>query len=208
MKILFARWQALTEKFNAEPGSAERLYNDIEMAYGHRNRHYHNLSHLEFMFEEIDRENINDVHLEYATWYHDIVYKPGNLSSEMKSSIIANEALNQLGVTQDIITKVCQMIIATKDHSCDPIDEVTASFIDVDMSILGSASPVYKQYAESIRKEAAWLPDILYRKARLDFLTSLDLRESLFITETFKCKYEHQARQNIEEEKQLLNGPS
>lgn len=198
--FLHTRWHAGVSAFNASPDITEHLYKNIEQAYGGVNRHYHNLSHLEFMFAEIDRENIGNAIIEFATWYHDVIYKPGSNRNERKSADIARHALASLGAKPALIDKVAGMILATRHHTCDPGDEATALFLDVDMAILGTDDGAYQRYADAVRKEVWWLPDFTYRKARSEFLASLTQRDSIFLTPRFHTRYETQARENIEKE--------
>lgn len=200
MNILRNRWHMLTEKFNAPIEVTEGLFESIEGAYSGVNRHYHNLSHLEFMFAEIDRENIGDTQIEFATWYHDAVYKPGSKRNEQKSADVARHALTSLGAEPKLIEKVNDMIMATRHHACDPDDETIALFLDVDMAILGTQPAVYRRYADAVRKEIRWLPDFIYRKTRSEFLATLKQRDALFLTPRFYARYEKQARENIERE--------
>lgn len=204
MDNLLIRWRAITDKLNAPKSLVEHGYHDIKKAYSGVNRHYHTLSHLAFMFAEVDREDIKDDGIEFAIWYHDLVYRAGSASNERKSADIASHALTNLGLPQNKIIKIKQMIMATKDHVCEPGDKATALFLDIDMSILGAQSTIYQHYSDSIRKEMFWLPLALYRKARLDFLRSLEYRDTLFLTEIFQQRYEKQARKNIAEEQDFL----
>lgn len=202
--FLHARWHAGVSTFKASRDITEPLYKDIEQAYGGVNRHYHNLSHLEFMFAEIDREDIDNIAVEFATWYHDFIYKPGSKRNERKSADIARHALASLGAKPALIDKVAGMILATRHHACDPGDETTALFLDVDMAILGTDEAAYQRYADAVRMEVWWLPDFAYRKARSDFLTSLMQRNTIFLTPRFRARYETRARENIERELAVL----
>jgi predicted metal-dependent HD superfamily phosphohydrolase len=203
--LLHARWKTGISAFCASPDIAEDLYKDIEQAYGGANRHYHNLFHLEFMFSEIDRENIGNTAIEFATWYHDFIYRPGSKRNERKSADIARHALALLGAKPVLIDRVAGMILATRHHACDPGDETTALFLDIDMAVLGTDEVAYQRYADAVRKEVWWLPDFAYRKARSEFLASLAQRNAIFLTPRFHARYEKPARENIERELFALN---
>lgn len=200
MNTLYHRWLNLAGKLNASLEAVEQLYKNLEKAYSSADRHYHNLSHLEFMFAEIDRENIAEPAIEFATWYHDIVYKPGSKRNERKSADIAREALLTLGADRILIDKVENMIMATRGHTVDPGDETTALFLDVDIAILGAEPEVYRRYADAIRKEFRWLPDSAYQKGRAEFLASLRQRSTIFLTPGFHARHEKRARKNIDME--------
>ena len=73
----------------------------------------------------------------------------------------------------------------------------TKYLIDIDLSILGAASNIFKEYENNIRKEYKWVPKYIYQKERFEVLKSFLRRKHIFYTELFREKYEHQARTNI-----------
>jgi predicted metal-dependent HD superfamily phosphohydrolase len=74
------------------------------------------------------------------------------------------------------------------------------------MSILGSLNKVYKQYATNIRKEYRWVPSKQYVTARVEILRAFLSRERLFFTDVARDEFENQARANIFNELNGLQG--
>ncbi|MEM9929461.1 MAG: hypothetical protein AAF840_06565, partial [Bacteroidota bacterium] len=66
------------ESFDPAPTGVAVLWADLMQHYEAKGRHYHNLSHLENMFAELQKypNNISDpLALELSIFYHDYVYR-------------------------------------------------------------------------------------------------------------------------------------
>lgn len=204
--ILKDRFEALCLNFTEDKVLIEKFWNEIEKNYSGKSRHYHNLQHLENMFEEIDVvrnqiENFNNI--SFSIFYHDLIYDATSKLNEEKSADIAEERLRILGLNDENIQKIHQQILATKSHK-HSVDEDVNFLLDADLSVLGKNSQVYLEYTKQIRKEYSIYPDFLYKPGRKKVLQHfLDL-ESIFKTDYFKNKYENQARKNIEVELENL----
>ncbi|MBO6184247.1 MAG: hypothetical protein J6O88_06060 [Chryseobacterium sp.] len=204
--ILKDRFEALCLNFTEDKVLIEKFWNEIEKNYSGKSRHYHNLQHLENMFEEIDVvrnqiENFNNI--SFSIFYHDLIYDATSKLNEEKSADIAEERLRILGLNDEDIQKIHQQILATKFHK-HSVDEDVNFLLDVDLSVLGKNSQVYLEYTKQIRKEYSIYPDFLYKPGRKKVLQHfLDL-ESIFKTDYFKNKYENQARENMKVELENL----
>jgi predicted metal-dependent HD superfamily phosphohydrolase len=73
----------------------------------------------------------------FATWFHDAIQKMG-VESEGKSAELAQQALSELAVPQDISERTVQLILATKTHDANVANPDVGYFIDCDLSILGA----------------------------------------------------------------------
>ena len=91
------------------------------------------------------------------------------------------------------------MIIATKTHNINGLNEDCKIFLDLDLSILGASPEIYQQYHQAIRKEYSWVPWFLYRRSRKSILSGFLAGEHIFFTSEL-AKLEQIARQNISEE--------
>lgn len=204
--ILKDRFEALCLNFTEDKILIEKFWIEIEKNYSGKSRYYHNLQHLENMFEEIDEvkdqiKNFNNI--SFSIFYHDIIYDASSKSNEEKSADIAKERLEILGVNNDDIQRIYEQISATKSHKKSD-NEDTNFLLDADLSVLGKSSEIYLEYTKQIRKEYSIYPDFLYKPGRKKVLQHfLDL-ESIFKTDYFKNKYENQARKNIEVELENL----
>ena len=181
-----------TEEFSAIAGR-----------YNGRKRHYHNLEHVTRLLALCDELEISDPEIMLAVIYHDVIYRPGSLKNEEKSAAYARKSLGRLGVDSDRVGQVCEMILATANHLMPQDDPLTQTLLDLDMSILGSPREDYQAYADGVRKEYPWLPGVVFKKKRRQFLERVLAEEYIFHTDLFREKYEGSARANIEWELDL-----
>lgn len=206
--FLHAQWISVASQYASESSAVERLFSSIVEHYSARDRAYHNLSHIQSLLslsESLLDKIQNREAFYFAIWFHDLIYDTKKSDNEEKSAEFAVEALASLGVPEQTISLVREMILATKHHRADDLSWDMKAFLDLDTSILGAPEEVYKEYSRAIRKEYAWVPGLLYRKGRLKVLKDFLGRERIYSTEEIASKYELQARHNIAEEVRTLS---
>jgi len=177
-------------------------WTELSDAYSQPRRHYHNLTHLENLYHELVsiKTQIQDWKvLLWALFYHDAVYDTLKSNNEEKSAALAEKRMKSLGVSEEIVARVVEMILATKTHVVSENQDVNY-FTDADLSILGKDWEVYKQYAKQVRNEYAIYPDLLYNPGRKKVLKHFLEMNQIFKTDYFTQKYEEQARINIQRE--------
>lgn len=200
--ILKDRFESLCLNFTKDKILIEKFWFEIEKKYSGKSRHYHNLQHLETLFEEIEHvkdkiKNFNTI--SFSIFYHDVIYDATSKLNEEKSADVAKERLEILGLNNEDLQQVYEQILATKSHQKSENED--ANFLlDADLSVLGKTSEVYSEYTKQIRKEYSIYPDFLYKPGRKKVLQHFLELESIFKTEFFRNKYEIQARENIEYE--------
>lgn len=204
--ILKDRFVSLCLNFTQDKILIEKFWIEIEKNYSGKSRHYHNLQHLETLFEEIENvkdkiKNFNSI--SFSIFYHDVIYDATSKFNEEKSADLAKERLGIVGLNNEDVQQVYKQILATKSHKKSD-DEDTNFLLDADLSILGESSQVYLEYTTQIRKEYSIYPDFLYKLGRKKVLEHFLAFESIFKTEYFKKKYEIRARENIEFELRSL----
>ena len=200
------QFEQLCLLFTDDPDLISSLWKEIETQYAEKNRHYHNLLHLENMFRELGsvKSDLSDFNgVSFSVFYHDIIYKATSKSNEEKSALKAAERLSELGLHQNNIKIISDQILATQFHEKSE-NKDTNYLLDTDLSILGKDFEVYMEYTRKIRKEYSIYPDLLYKPGRKKVLTHFLELDSIFKTDYFKEKYEIQARSNIAAEIQLL----
>lgn len=175
------------------------LWNEIELNYLDKKRHYHTLSHLENLLNELlvvkDKiENWNTIL--FTLFYHDIIYNVLKSDNEEQSAKLAEKRMKQLNVPNPIIENCTSQILATKKHE-DNTDLDTNYFTDADLSILGKQEEVYKDYSKNIRLEFLYYPSVIYNKGRIGILNHFLNLNQIFKTKYFHSKFEIQAKQNI-----------
>ncbi|MCQ9635407.1 hypothetical protein MP477_10610 [Chryseobacterium sp. WG23] len=204
--ILQDRFLELCLLFTNNQALIQSLWKEIEKKHSEKGRYYHNLSHLENMFQELERvkSNISDFSaVSFSVFYHDFIYEPTSKSNEEKSAAAAGKRLKEIGLPYDTILTISKQVLATKSHQRSE-DEDTNYLLDADLSILGKDLEAYLAYTNMIRKEYSIYPDFLYKPGRKKVLQHFLELESIFKTEYFKDRYEIQAKNNIAAEIQLL----
>ena len=185
----------------------ENSWTEIDKKYSEKTRYYHNLLHIQNLFEEIEqvKENIKNFEIvSFSVFYHDIIYSATSKSNEEKSADYAAKRLTGLNLNKNDIKTVCNQILATKSHQKSD-DSDTNYLLDADLSILGKNFQIYSQYIQKIRKEYSIYPDFVYKPGRKKVLQHfLDL-ENIYKTEFFREKYEATARKNLIAELENLN---
>ncbi len=200
------RFVQLCFPFTKDQDLIARLWKEIETKYTEKGRHYHDLLHLERMFEEFEaiKDSISEFSLiSFAVFYHDVIYDATSKSNEEKSASTAEKRLTELDLGKEEIAIISAQILATKSHQNSENSDINY-LLDADLSVLGKDWETYLDYTQKIRKEYSIYPDFLYKPGRKKVLRHFLELESIFKTEYFKGKYEVQAKENIEKELQLL----
>ncbi len=201
-------WYNLASKYSLDKDLVDEFWNELYRSYTSKSRFYHNFSHIYNMLRQVDafESELNNLDaFKFSIWYHDIIYKSSKKDNEEKSALVSGERLLKLGVDKATIFLVNKMIISTKKHQLVLTDNIdNAYLLDIDLSILGSNWETYQIYLKNIRKEYKIYPDFLYNPGRKKVLKHFLEREILYFTDSYKLKYEKQARQNLEGEIKLL----
>jgi predicted metal-dependent HD superfamily phosphohydrolase len=177
-------------------------WSEIEKAYTHRKRFYHNLQHIEQLINTIEANQklINDkVTMLFSAFYHDIVYDATAKDNEEQSAKIAVARLSKTDFSLEKIKRCEAQILATKRHETTG-DFDTDFFTDADLAILGSDWNDYEAYAKNIRKEYSIYPDFMYNMGRRKVLKHFLAMENIFKTPIFQSDLEEKARKNLEKE--------
>ena len=133
---------------------------------------------------------------EAALWFHDVIYDTRASDNEEQSAAWAESVLRVGQVAQDVLTRVCQLIIATK-HQAPPASLSAALVMDIDLSIFGRDPAEFERYEQNIRREYVWVPEAAFREARAAILESFLRRAHVFETAVFRQRYEARARENL-----------
>ncbi len=205
--IALQKWHSLLEPFPVNSSLSYRVFFDLVTAYSSADRFYHNLVHIMQLLRIIDEMRFhtrNYAAVEFAAWFHDIIYNPKATDNEEKSAEYAANILNSLGIPALTIETTVKIILATKTHQTTDDDVDTQIFLDADLSILGASPSDYRIYAQAIRQEYSWLPELEYKLGRKQVLQKLLERQRIYQTQPMFEALEIPARQNIQAEIELL----
>lgn len=194
----------LTLKIGFTQQKINTLWLALEKAYTGKSRYYHNLTHLQEMitaYQEYQSYLQYPDEVLFAIFYHDFIYKTTRKDNELQSAEYAVSLLQpQHNLNQ---TLVFDMIVATQHHQHHEEEDINW-LIDFDLKILSKSWEDYQIYCGQIRKEYKIYPDILYKPGRKKALENFLEHEFIYQTETFRNRYEQQARTNIQKEINLL----
>jgi predicted metal-dependent HD superfamily phosphohydrolase len=204
LESLKLRWENLLLKFKIEQQTAQKLFADLSNFYSRPERHYHTLDHIQHFLAAVDALSAKAKNLEaieFAAWFHDLIYDAKAKDNEEKSADYAETTLSNLELPKEVIDKVTRLILKTKTHQITEDDDIdTKIMLDADLAILGAEDNAYRRYTQAIRLEYAWVLDQDYCSGRTQFLQSLLKRQKIYQTEEMFEKIETKARQNIQQE--------
>lgn len=201
------RFLSPAQTFSANYPQMDFCLNEISENYSGKKRHYHALSHLENLFEELEAVRTlvhNWDAVVFAVFYHDLVYDAKKQDNEEQSALLAEKRLTALSVPEAIISLCKEIILATKSHLVSANSDVNL-FTDADLSILGKPWEQYEIYYKQIREEYSVYPDLLYKPGRRKVLKHFLAMERIFKTDVFREKYEKQARRNLGRELEVIS---
>jgi predicted metal-dependent HD superfamily phosphohydrolase len=181
-------------------------WHQIDRHYKRKARHYHTLTHLENLAQELltVKELFKNWHTAvFAIVYHDIIYNPLRKNNEERSAAYAERKLRLISFPPADVQQCKAIILATKLHTLDEDHEINL-FTDADLSILGADPDAYMLYCNQIRKEYSVYPDFMYKPGRRKVLEHFLKMDRIFKTEPFRKKYETSARNNLSYELEVL----
>ena len=206
-KDLQNKWLNLSGNYSS---AGAMLWDEIKIHYSSPGRYYHTLEHIEkllILFEEFKLKIKEQDAVQFAIWYHDIIYVRGRGDNENRSAELAEKRLRELNVDEGKIQIVAKLIEATKTHRLiDAADNFDGRFfLDADLSILGADWEDYVEYTQQIRKEFSHVPEFAYSLGRSGVMKQFLNRERIYLTAEFYERFEKKARKNIERELKLLS---
>jgi len=205
--ILFCRWQHTLSSFEVDQVAGEKAFNLLVEAYSNSDRYYHTLKHIYHVLKTIDNLQAytrNLANVQFAAWFHDVVYDTKAQNNEERSADYACELLSNLGIPPSNITAVACLIINTKNHQAAADDFDSQVLLDADLAILAANPVQYREYANSIRQEYAWVSEAEYIVGRAHVLERFLQRQRIYFTTLMFEVGEKPARCNLNAEIQYL----
>lgn len=204
-EVLARRWEQFSARFGFPFSSSYLEF--ISARYGETHRRYHGKGHIVFLLNELHAARIvmperfanplEDAAIEFALWYHDLVYDPHSKTNEEDSAAFAVRHVSKLGFRASFAKRVHFFILETK-HVAAPSDPSAQVVVDLDLVPLGIAPAAFDQNSAEIREEYAFVPEEDFQKGRNRILQSFLERPAIYSTPYAGNKYEWQARQNLQ----------
>jgi predicted metal-dependent HD superfamily phosphohydrolase len=192
--VLRRKWQDLLSAWSVDPTVADQTFEEVRKHYARPGRFYHTLDHIRQVMATVENlhahaRNLNAVKL--AGWLHDAIYDSKASDNEERSADYAERLCTELSLPEG--KRVAALIRKTRAHDAD--EDVDARVLcDADLAILGASEPEYRAYAEKIRLEYGWVPEVEYRRGRRRILESFLNRPGIY---HFLRHLEESARRNL-----------
>jgi predicted metal-dependent HD superfamily phosphohydrolase len=178
---------------------SDAVFHVLVKNYSEPHRKYHTMQHLEECFAHLNRVRSlaeRPLEVEYALWFHDLLYDTRRKDNEERSAQAARESAVASGLADEQATRIHQLVMATM-HDAIPLGRDASVLVDIDLAILGAGVERFDEYEIQVREEYAWVPEPLYRTGRRKILQQFAERESIYNTDYFRAELEAQARSNI-----------
>lgn len=207
LESLSHQWQQLLEPFEVDPAVATTAFTQLVEAYTSPHRHYHTLEHIAHVLTTLQpfRLQLQDpAAVQFAAWFHDVVYDPQASYNEANSAIYAEKLLQRLGIPEATVQRTQQLILSTQHHQSSREDWDSQVFLDADLAILGTDAATYQAYVKAIRQEYDWLPTVTFCQGRRQVLEQFLQRPRIYFTAELYATHEAAARRNLAQEVQAL----
>ena len=188
---------------------------DLISRWNAKGRILHNTRHLIKTLARID-EIASTAHdpdvLRVALWYQGAVlnrsfdvFQRGTNSDEQEFSALyhARSRMEALGLSEDVISRIQELMMALFTHRADPSDMDAQVLIDADLGMLAASPQDFKRFRESLREECPDLCDMDYVRARRLAIKKILAREQIFHS-PLALAWEESARANLEAESAKL----
>ncbi|MEP3890375.1 MAG: hypothetical protein ABJN69_07895 [Hellea sp.] len=177
----------------------DAMHDLLIACYSEKHRFYHSLDHIDACFRHFDaviETAIYPNEIELALWFHDVIYKPFSATNEEDSAELAKAFLLENKAAADMIDRVYDLIILTKDHAAPQMQDAKL-MLDIDLSILGAAPHIYAQFEKDVRQEYKRVPSFIFKKKRKEILRTFIQRPQLYNSSYFYERLEAQAKRNL-----------
>lgn len=188
---------------------------DLISRWNARGRFLHNTRHLLKSLSRID-EIASTAHdpdvLRVALWYQGAVlnrsfdiFRRGESGDEQEFASLrhARSRMESLGVSEDVISRIQELMMALFTHRADPSDMDAQVLIDADLGMLAASPQDFKRFREALRQECTDLCDIEFFRARRSAIRKILSREQIFHS-PLATAWEETARANLEAESAKL----
>lgn len=203
------RWHEFANRVGAKK-DINLIWEWLKQSYCNSDRFYHTFDHIRSCLNSLDYLNTthsligrNLIDIEFAIWFHDIVYDTQKTNNEEESINLFVNAYGVMRINNDYSKENIIRMIEKSNHRIptyddpDKFDFSTLAFLDIDLNILSERADIFDQYETNIRREYEWVPLDLYRSKRSEILESFLSRRKIYNTVFWGKDFEIQARKNI-----------
>jgi len=189
---LYSEFKALWRRIGAK-GDARKYYNYIIAQYS-KNRFHHGIYHIIGSLNrlsEVKHLLKNSDKIEFALWYHDIIYNENSKTNEKDSADLAHKVCIENGLNNEFAKEVQELILMTS-HLKEPKTTIEKIIIDIDLSTLGHQWEEFERYAKILEKKIFTVQINNFIKKCLNFSKKWWIKKEFIILIIFiinmKCK--------------------
>ena len=142
----------------------------IKDRYSEPWRSYHSLTHVDALLKEfslVKHSLASPSAVLAAIFFHDLVYDPKSKTNEKDSAILWEQFASEAKLADaELVANVSDFILQTASHMSVDVEKASfdkLTFLDLDLSILGSSEKDYSAYASQIRQEYAHVEDDAFK---------------------------------------------
>ena len=193
------RWTTLWRELDAKPADPA-VFEQLVARYGEPWRAYHTLQHVRACLHHLDEARHllqRPAELELALWFHDAINDTQRSDNEELSARWALQHVLEQGLLAGVAARVHDLVLATK-HDAPPGEDEGTFLVDIDLAILGQPAAAFALYETQIRQEYSWVEEPAFCEGRARILEGFLQRDSIYHTDHFRERLEHQARRNLE----------
>lgn len=183
----------------------DSIWRDIELRYSQKKFNgFINVAYI------LDMCNNYSTEFNLAAIFYNIINEVVSNENTYNSATYAKLVLTRLGLEEDFITSVCNLILhesfienynETKEMTLPELEfGECIVFGDIIKSILAIDYKYYKKYTKYIKKEYSIFGEKMQSIGRLDYLMNIINNETIFNSDEFINSYEDIARENINKE--------
>ncbi|YCM46167.1 hypothetical protein V2O64_09065 [Verrucomicrobiaceae bacterium 227] len=198
------RFEALGTRAGVPEEVLRSLWADLELRYSGNHRAYHNLDHLEKMLGMLVASGAGSDSIEWAIWFHDVIYDPKSKFNELESADYFCEVAGAY-LEEGLIADIRRLILATDPSNPRSGKADEDLLVDLDLGILGASESDYEAYCVAVRKEYSFVPEADFAQGRVLILKRF-LEGPIYATPYFEG-LEPAARANLEAEIGRLECP-
>jgi predicted metal-dependent HD superfamily phosphohydrolase len=187
-------WQELPSS-----GADPSMFDELVECYSQPHRKYHTMQHLGECLQYLRAAWAmaeQPAEIAVALWFHDAIYETRRKDNEEMSAAWARDHALSRGVSPVQAGRIFDLVMMTR-HDAVPTGDDAKLMVDIDLAILGAASPRFDEYDRQVRQEYWWVPGLVYRRERRRILQSFIDRQAIYATTYFRDLLEQQARGNI-----------
>lgn len=194
---LEVRWDALWTRLDMEPRMG--LFETNMSRWCEPHRSYHTPRHLLECLKVLDVLKFYTTQpdaVEFALWYHDIIYNVQQQDNEVRSAELAQAAFLKSGGAPDVAENIRQIVLSTTHRF--PVKTVEAAIAnDADLAILGAPAWRFDEYEVQVRAEYPHVQDAHFAPGRMRALSPFLARPMIFRTTSLNTAMEPRAQDNL-----------